>query len=202
MLDKKIDASEIRRLVAKCNLCTNRAGKFYHACEGNLKTAKLMVIGQAPSNPINQITYPFDWRNQIGDKSPSARLIDAAFSIAKIKKSECYVTNFIKCAFNNIEEYKEAAIDCVNIIEKEIANFGGKYILILSKMVCTFFNIHTYEFKTIYDKIVYGMNHPMFYYRNKKKLEFIKSIEDFWENKDKIKFSYIGTKQKYKQKRL
>ena len=113
-----------------CILCKTR--KNIVVGEGNLKT-KILFIGEAPGKNEDESGKPFCGR--------AGKILDKLLLSAKIKRSDIYITNIVKCRPpKNRDPSKEEINTCSIYLDKQIkkikpeiicplGRFSSKYIL-------------------------------------------------------------------------
>lgn len=113
-----------------CEKCVF-AGRRKVLGEGNLETASLVIIGQAPGLHEDREGRPF-----VG---PAGKLIFQTLESLGIRRSDCYVTNVVKC-FPGREGTGDAVPDsktrslCRQVFSDEWNKIQGKVILLLGNV--------------------------------------------------------------------
>jgi len=108
-----------------CNLCGLGAGANYPCLTGRGNTkAKLMIVGQNPGYNEDQCGRPFIGR--------AGEYLDNSLAQYGIQRSECYVTNTVKCYTEGNRPPTKAEVKaCVPYLWREIKALKPQYIMLL-----------------------------------------------------------------------
>jgi len=149
----------------RCKKCLYEGRKVVPP-EGDLETAKIMFVGEAPGGKEEDFGRPF-----IG---PSGEYLKSVIKACELKEEDIYYTNACKCRppGNFTPSDKERGL-CKKYLMEEIKRFKGELIVLLGgtalKSVLgrgTITNYRGYGFQ-LNDHHIFCMYHPSYILRNK-----------------------------------
>lgn len=172
-----------------CDTCT-LSGPEPVPYEGDLKTAKVMFIGEAPGKQEDEDRRPFVGRAGIALRD--------AIDEAGIASEDVIYTNVCKCRpVNNRTPIKKEITRCTKYLEKEIEEFQGDLLVVLGGVPLQavlgkhgLLNNRGYGF-TAYGKHVFVTYHPAYVLRNPNT-----SVEESFRKDIKKVKTYLTTDKK------
>jgi uracil-DNA glycosylase len=122
--------------LSECNRCELHKGRTKPVIGAGDKSAKVMIIGEAPGATEDQTGVPF--AGQAGG------VLDSLLPIAGLTRKSVYITNAVKCRPPSNRNPTQTELEtCFPFLDKQIDNIKPELIILLGKIALSVFFEYT-----------------------------------------------------------
>lgn len=127
MRDPAVLIDSLRLRIINCDLCKLCQVRIHPVPGEGDPSAKLMIVGEAPGRREDELGRPF-----VG---AAGKVLDQVLEIARIKRSEVFITNVVKCRppSNRIPEEEECNVCVTNFLDHQIDIIQPRIICVMGR---------------------------------------------------------------------